>query len=121
MLPTVFAITGAKSPDPTKLDGRDIRSLLLPQSPAPKLNEFEFYYSHSRNNMIAVRKGPWKLMVAIPSQTGNKHGFEASEQKPLLFNVEQDIGERIDRAAEKPELVHEMLEMLRKKRAAIKR
>lgn len=121
VLPTVFAITGAKSPDPTKLDGRDIRSLLLPQSPAPKLNEFEFYYSHSRNNMIAVRKGPWKLMVAIPSQTGNKHGFEASEQKPLLFNVEQDISERIDRAAEKPELVQEMLEMLRKKRAAIKR
>jgi arylsulfatase A len=120
VLPTVFAITGAKSPDPSLLDGRDIRSLILPTSSTTKLREFEFYYSHSKNNMIAVRKGPWKLMVAIPSQTGNKHGFEASEEKPLLFNVEQDIGERIDRADENPELVQTMLGMLHKKREEVK-
>ncbi len=120
VLPTVFAITGAKSPDPSLLDGRDIRSLLLPGSPAPKLHEFEFYYSHAKNNMIAVRKGPWKLMVAIPSQTGNKHGFQASEDKPLLFNVEQDIGERIDRAEENPELVRTLLHLLRKKREEVR-
>ncbi len=116
VIPTIFAITGAKHPAPAALDGRDIRPLLLPNIPN-KLGAFEFYYSHSRNNIIAVRKGPWKLMVAIPSQTGSKHGFEASEEKPLLFNVEQDIGERIDRAAEKPELVQSMLGMLRNKRA----
>ena len=115
VMPTVFAITGAKHPAPAALDGRDIRSLLFSNTPN-QLREFEFYYSHSRNNIIAVRKGPWKLMVAIPSQTGSKHGFEASEEKPLLFNVEQDIGERIDRAAEKPELVQSMLKMLREKR-----
>ena len=97
------------------MDGRDIGSLLF-SNKSNQLREFEFYYSHSRNNIIAVRKGPWKLMVAIPSQTGSKHGFEASEEKPLLFNVEQDIGERIDRAAEKPELVQSMLKMLREKR-----
>ncbi|MFK7910996.1 MAG: sulfatase, partial [Akkermansiaceae bacterium] len=117
VLPTLLAMTEAKHPDMSLLDGRDIRSLLLPNSPSPKIGEFEFYYSHSKNNIIAVRKGPWKLMIAIPSQTGNNHGFQASEQKPLLFNVEQDIGERIDRASEKPKLVQEMLDMLRKKRA----
>lgn len=116
VLPTVFAITGAKHPDAGVLDGRDIRSLLTPGTNAPRLGTFEFYYSHSRNNMIAVRKGPWKLMVAIPSQTGSKHGFVASEAKPLLFNVEQDIGERINRAKEHPALVREMLELLRAKR-----
>jgi len=115
VMPTVFAITGAKHPAPAALDGRDIGSLLF-SNKSNQLREFEFYYSHSRNNIIAVRKGPWKLMVAIPSQTGSKHGFEASEEKPLLFNVEQDIGERIDRAAEKPELVQSMLKMLREKR-----
>ena len=120
VLPTVFAITGAKHPQYDVLDGRDIRALLLRNSPAPKPGEFEFYYSHARNNMIAVRKGPWKLMVAVPSQTNSKHGFSASEQKPLLFNVEEDIGERINRAAKHPELVQKMLGMLRKKRAALR-
>ncbi len=66
--------------------------------------------------MIAVRQGPWKLMVATPSQTGNQYGFKASEEKPLLFNVEEDIGERIDRAAEHPERVLRMRKMLREKR-----
>lgn len=70
--------------------------------------------------MIAARKGAWKLMVAIPSQTGNKHGFQASEDKPLLFNVEQDIGERIDRAAENPERVRPLLHLLDKKREEVR-
>ncbi|BDS06807.1 N-acetylgalactosamine-6-sulfatase [Oceaniferula spumae] len=116
VLPTLFALTGAELPKAHKPDGRDIRSLLAPQKFKGEIGEFEFYYSHARNNLIAIRKGPWKLMVAIPSQTGNKYGFEASEKKPLLFNVEQDISERIDRAAEKPELVQELLEELLKKR-----
>jgi len=116
VLPTVLAITGASHPDQEVLDGRDIRSLILTESSAPKLGEFEFYYHHASNNAIAVRKGPWKLMIAIPSQTGKNHGFKASEKKPLLFNVEQDISERIDRAAEKPELVQELLGMLRERR-----
>jgi len=117
VLPTVFALTGAKSPNSSKLDGRDIRSLLLHGSAGPELDEFEFYYSHSRNNLIAVRQGPWKLMVATPSQTGSDHGFKASEETPLLFNVEEDIGERIDRAKEHPDRVEAMLELLRSKRA----
>ncbi len=116
VLPTVLAVTGAKHPNSSLLDGRDIRSLLSANSREQKPGEFEFYYSHSKNNLIAVRKGPWKLMVATPSQLGTNHGFHASEEKPLLFNVEQDIGERIDRAAEKPELVQDLLEMLLKKR-----
>ncbi|MBT8038479.1 MAG: sulfatase [Verrucomicrobiae bacterium] len=120
VLPTVFALTGAQSPDPSILDGRDIRSLILPNHPNPKPLEFEFYYSHAKNIIIAVRKGPWKLMVAIPSQTGKNYGFNASEEHPLLFNVEQDIGERINRAAENPTRVQSMLEMLRKKRLELR-
>lgn len=116
VLPTIFALTQAKVPDPSLLDGRDIRSLLGITPAAPSPREFEFYYSHSRNNLIAVRKGPWKLMVATPSQKGDNYGYKASEESPLLFNVEEDIGERIDRAAEEPERVQAMLKILRDKR-----
>lgn len=118
VMPTVMRLTGSQHPNASVLDGRDITSLLVPEKYRGELGEFVFYYHHARNHPIAIRKGPWKLMIAIPSQTGKNHGFQASEKKPLLFNVEQDIGERIDRAAEKPELVQEMLEMLREKRSA---
>ena len=114
VLPTIFALAGAEVPEGTPLDGRDIRGLLgLAPAETP---EFEFYYSHSRNNLIAVRKGSWKLMVATPSQTGDHYGFRASEETPLLFNVEEDIGERIDRSAEHPDKVEVMLKMLLAKR-----
>lgn len=117
ILPTVLAITGAQHPNTGVLDGRDIRALIAPNSTAPKVSEFEFYYSHSKNNIIGIRNGPWKLMVAIPSQTGSNHGFQASLEKPLLFNVEQDIGERIDRATEHPKLTKKLLGMLLMKRS----
>ncbi|MEK6232021.1 MAG: hypothetical protein N2A42_09215 [Luteolibacter sp.] len=57
-------------------------------------------------------------MVATPSQTRSNHGFEASVEKPILFNVEEDFGERIDRPKEYPERVKRMLELLQSKIAA---
>ena len=35
------------------------------------------------------------MSIRIGSQTGNNYGFEASREKPLLFQVEQDISEQI--------------------------
>ena len=49
------------------------------------------------------------MHIRIFSQTGNNYGFTASRDKPLLFQVEQDLGERIDRAGEHTNLVEEML------------
>ena len=48
------------------------------------------------------------MHVRIASQTGNDYGFKASRETPLLFQVEQDLGERIDRAAEQANLVEKM-------------
>ena len=60
----------------------------------------------------AIRIGPWKMHVRIASQTRNDYGFQASREKPLLFQLEQDLGERIDRAGEQPERVAAMLATL---------
>ncbi|MGB0775568.1 MAG: sulfatase-like hydrolase/transferase, partial [Akkermansiaceae bacterium] len=120
VLPTIFSLTGTKLPKDRQLDGRNIRSLLADKKFTDKIEPFELLYHHSRNQPIAIRKGPWKLMIANPSQTGKNHGFKASEKTPLLFNVEQDISERIDRAAEHPELVAGLLKRLREQRQALK-
>jgi arylsulfatase len=108
ILPTVFALAGADIPEDRSIDGRDIRPYLMPQSHQENIPPFEFYYSGPDNMPSAVRSGPWKMHIRISSQTGNDYGFKASRETPLLFQVEQDLGERIDRAAEQPNLVGKM-------------
>ncbi|MGA1014119.1 MAG: hypothetical protein ACO3VS_03185, partial [Limisphaerales bacterium] len=57
----------------------------------------------------ALRQGAWKLHVRIGSQIQENHGFVASEQSPLLFDVEADLGERFNRADTHPSVVRSML------------
>ncbi|WP_159434874.1 sulfatase family protein [Rubritalea squalenifaciens] len=120
VLPTVLTITGAKLPDDRKLDGRNISPYLL-GSDSQKVDDFEFIYSYFDNKPSAIRVGPWKLHIRIGSQTGNNYNFKASEKQPLLFNVEEDLGERIDRASEQPEIVERLLKKLRDKRSEIEK
>jgi len=84
----------------------------MPQTHTQDLQEFEFYYSWADNKPSAIRVGPWKMHVRISSQTGSNYGFKASRTTPLLFQVEQDLGERIDRAGEQANLVEQMMKTL---------
>ena len=118
VLPTVLALSGAEVPQ--GLDGRDIRPLLSPGRFKGAVKPFELAYSGADNRPNAFREGPWKLHVKLISQTGSNHGFAASREKPLLFNVEEDLGERIDRAAEQPETVARLLGKLDAVAASLK-
>lgn len=110
ILPTIFALAGADLPEDRSIDGRDIRPYLMPKSYEHKVPEFELYYTARDLKPSAMRAGPWKLHTRIFSQTGDDYGFSASRESPLLFQVEEDLGERIDRAGEQPQVVADMLE-----------
>ena len=103
VLPTVFALCGVETESPR--DGRDVRHLLAPDRFEGNIAPFEFAYCAQNNLPIAFREGPWKIHTKLISQTGDSYGFKASHERPLLFNVEEDIGERIDRSAEHPDIV----------------
>ena len=105
ILPTICQLTGASKPDCT-LDGRDVSAYLLEE--APEELPFTLLYSGGRNEANAIRSGSWKLHTRLISQLGTTHGFEASVDRPILFNVEQDLSERIDRAVEQPEVVESL-------------
>ena len=120
ILPTLFALAGADLPEDRTIDGRDIRPYLMPGKYKKKVPEFEFYYSASDNKPSAVRIGPWKMHIRISSQTGNNYGFKASRLTPLLFQVEQDLGERIDRANEHKDRVEKMMKTLNTFEAQVK-
>lgn len=108
ILPTLFGIAQVKLPEDRSIDGRDLRSLLIPEVHPNTLGEFEFAYSYTDNKPSALRKGPWKIHVRIGSQTGNNYGFSASRKTPLLFQVEKDLGERIDVSMKQPKKVQEL-------------
>ncbi len=112
ILPTVLALAGVDLPKDRTIDGRDIRPLLLPATHTEKIAEFDFYYSDMKNQPSAVRSGPWKLHIRTITQTGNDYGFEVSREHPVLFQLEEDLGERIDRAEEQPDRVTKMLTKL---------
>ena len=109
ILPTIFAITGVELPEDRTIDGRDIRPILMPEKYNAPVDEFEFFYSYHDNKPSAIRKDAWKLHVRIGSQTRNNYGFVASRETPLLFQVERDLGERVDVASEQSEKVSELL------------
>jgi len=109
IVPTIFSIAGVKLPKDRTIDGRDISALLMPEKFKDKTEEFKFFYSYSDNKPSAIRKGPWKLHVRIGSQKKNDYGFTASRETPLLFQVEKDLGERINIASQHPEKVSELL------------
>ena len=120
LLPTICRLTGTAPPDATRgttLDGRDVSSYLL-DADAEAL-PFTLAYSGGRNELNAIRTGPWKLHVNLISQLGTKHGFEASMEAPLLFQVEQDLSERIDRAAEHPDEVERLRAALESVRGSL--
>lgn len=109
ILPTAFALAGQPLPTGRTLDGRDVRPLLNPATFSGTVPDFEFIYTGNSNNQVyAARKGPWKLHINLYSQTGNNYGFTASTANPLLFDVEKDPHERINRRSEQPAAVSEL-------------
>jgi arylsulfatase len=113
VFPTLVTLAGGRVPADRSIDGRDIGAYLFSQSPSKSVLPFKFFFSASDNKPSALRMGAWKLHVRLYSQTGNNYGFRASRDSPLLFQVEQDLGERFDRAKEQENVVAQMLHQLK--------
>jgi len=90
-LPTFARLAGAEPPDDRIIDGKDIRPLMFAQSDAHTPYDAYFYYF--RNDLEAVRAGRWKLHL--------KSGE--------LYDLEADIGETSDLAAQEPDIVRDLM------------
>lgn len=96
ILPTIARLSGAEIPANAKIDGYDVTSLLHGETgDSPR----QVFYYHQRNMLRAVRHGNWKLMLP------------QTETAPELYNLEKDVSESRNIAAEYPEIVAELLEM----------
>ena len=96
ILPTLFAIAEVvDSPSDRTIDGRDIRALLMPEAHKNTLPPLIFAYSYTDNKPSALKKRSLENTLRI-KQTETFMGSMLLERAPLLFQVEKDLGERIN-------------------------
>jgi arylsulfatase len=135
-------LIGATLPN-TKLDGVDVRPLLFGEPGAKGRDEFWFY---SGEELHAVRQGDWKLHVpheyltvaAEPGRGGkpsnwanmkpqsiensgirgiaSRHGYRVEKIDLSLYNVRQDPGETRNLAAQHPEIVARLQQVVARAR-----
>ncbi len=104
LLPTFVALAGGRVPSDRRIDGRDLSPLLLgtsKQSP----RKAHFYYRG--NKLEAVRCGQWKLALGPqPEAMGQgKASPDAAAAGVRLYNLDVEIGERTNVAAEHLDVV----------------
>ncbi|CAH8293830.1 arylsulfatase A-like enzyme [Mariniflexile fucanivorans] len=118
LLPTLAEIVGAQLPDDRVIDGLDISDIIHGKS--TKLERPYFYYQHQE--LRAVRQGKWKLHLPHqPDSTSivyNKWPIHSAPKdrilftKPILYDLENDIGETVDVSEANPKLVAELTKLL---------
>ena len=119
---TVAAIIGAKLPDNAAEDSVNVLPVLLSEPHGAPAREATVH--HSGNGKFAMRKGDWVLIDAPsgddngasgePQWLKDERGYTKHDQPGELFNVHDDLAERKNYFAEKPELVAELKALLEK-------
>jgi arylsulfatase A-like enzyme len=103
LLPTLVSLAGGEVPEGLTIDGFDISALL--HEPEEARSPYDALYYYSRNGFPeAIREGPWKLHVA------KSRGWNPADGEfPIsLFNLETDVGENRNVAADYPGLVERL-------------
>ncbi len=106
MLATFAAVAGVELPADAGPDSFNILPVLLGQRNQPIRDCLVLQNFNGQN--LALRQGPWKF---IPAQGPQARG-------PQLFDLKDDLGEKKNLAAAKPEIVAKMQERLQAVRAA---
>lgn len=115
VLPTLAGLTGTRLPKHT-IDGKDIWPLMSGQ-PGAKTPHDVYYYYWSRH-LQAIRSGKWKLhfphsyrsLTGPPGKDGRPGGYTQERTGLVLYDLENDIGETTDVAAEFPGVVTRLKE-----------
>ena len=112
VLPTVAKLLGAELPAERTIDGKDIWPLIVGQQDAVSPHQ-EFYCYYGRE-LHGVRDRQWKLHLPHPYRTlngrpGGTGGYPTSYSQAKteleLYDLQNDVGETQNVAADHPEIV----------------
>ncbi|MDF1863959.1 MAG: sulfatase, partial [Saprospiraceae bacterium] len=107
LINTFAALSGTKIPNDRKMDGYDLSPILKGETDKSPRNEFYYW---RRAEFHAIRSGKWKLHIkqTSPIVYWNKYEME----RPELYEIESDIGEKYDRYESEPEIVAELMQKI---------
>jgi arylsulfatase A len=114
LLPTFAALAGAKLPE-SKIDGGNIGPLLVGATGGKSPHRAFYYFKGLK--LEAVRKGSWKLHLAVSEPVGNGKAAKKNGKQPgpksapiqKLFKLDEDVSESTDLAEKHPEVVAELI------------
>ena len=115
LLPTFVSLAGGTVPATPVIDGRDITPILLGQS---KESAREAHYYFASYDLQAVRQGRWKLALA-PQPDGMGKQAAKTPAGLRLYDLDAEIGEQTDVAAQHPEIVAKLKALADKMEAEI--
>ncbi|MDN3686253.1 sulfatase family protein [Cyclobacterium jeungdonense] len=127
LLPTFCALSGTELPSDRVYDGYDLSPLLGGTGKSGR--ETVFYYRGQQ--VYAVRKGDYKAHFITQLEYGNPTAHPVTQppvplensatvlETPLLYNVNIDPGERFDIAADHPEIIAEIRDVMEAHKASI--
>jgi len=110
VLPTFAALAGAKAPQDRKIDGFDIRPVLLKKDGRSPRDSYYYYFMRHLN---AVRDSRWKLFVQRTVREGRRR---VNVPVTELYDLKADIGETTNVADNHPEVVARLRKLAEKAR-----
>lgn len=123
ILPTIAELLQLPLPS-HKIDGVSLAPIV--RGDVSAVPRSEFYYYYRKNNLEAVRRDEWKLVLPHPGRTyenyePGKDGFpgNVNENFPFgkaLYDLRRDPGERYDVKTQFPEIVKELEALAEKAR-----
>lgn len=123
VLPTLADLCHT-DPPARRIDGVSLVPLLRGDAAAQPREAFYFYFDE--NNLKAVRRGPWKLVVPHGSRTyaglPGRDGFpgavsERDSVRLALYDLRRDPGERFDVQAQHPDVVAQLQQLAEQARS----
>jgi arylsulfatase A len=116
LLPTVAKIVGAEPPN-LPIDGKYVGTLLRCEAGAKNSDRtYRFYFA--KNELQAVRRGKWKLILPHnyrtmngqpPGKDGVPGKYKKVESGLELYDLESDVGETTNVAESNPEVVKRLM------------
>lgn len=128
ILPTISKLTGAELPKDRKYDGYDLSPVLFGSGKSPRNTVFYYHGTQVR----AIRMGDFKAHFIIQNEYGSQTAHPITSppleipnqktvlDKPLLFNLATDPGERYNIAENHPEIIAEIRKILEAHLATLK-
>jgi len=126
LFPTIAKLVGAELPK-HKIDGLDVWPIIANEPDAKNPHEAYYFYYH-QNELEAVSSGDgrWKLQLphtyrTLAGRPGGTSGIPAKYEdgkvtEPELYDLEQDVREKTNVAAEHPDIVKKLLASAEKAR-----